>query len=113
VKADANEWRQQFISAIAAWALDHPGQKLQPSLVFPHHLKRMREAIFSDRRPAVAKIARDMVLIARDQGVGVSAERRVLADGVMERLIARFGYCSECGADAASLLMRRRFQDLV
>ena len=113
VKADANEWRQQFISAIAAWALDHPGQKLEAALVFPQHLKRMREAIFTDRRPAVARLARDMVLIARDQGVGVNAERRVAAEGVIERLIARFGYCTECAADAANMLVRRRFQDLV
>ncbi len=113
VKADANEWRQQFISSIAAWALDHPGQKLEAALVFPQQLKRMREAIFADRRQAVARLARDIVLLARDEGVGVSAERKVAAEGAIERLISRFGYCVECAADAASMLMRRRFNDLV
>src|ERR1019366_3468194 len=56
VKADATEWRQQFISAIAAWALDHPGSKLEAALVFPQYIKRMREAIFAQRRPAVARL---------------------------------------------------------
>jgi serine protein kinase len=113
VKADPNEWRQQFISAIAAWALDHPGQKLEAALVFPQHLKRMREAIFADRRQAVARLARDMVIVSRDEGVGVTAERRSAAEGVIERLIARFGYCTECATDAANMLVRKRFQDLV
>ncbi len=113
VKADANEWRQQFISAIAAWALDHPGQKLELSRVFPQHLKRMREAIFADRRQAVARLARDIVLLRREEGVGVSEERRKAAEGVIERLVAKFGYCSECATDAASMLLRRRFHDLV
>jgi predicted Ser/Thr protein kinase len=113
VKAEASDWRQQFISAIAAWALDHPGHKLEASQVFPQHLKRMREAIFAERRQAVARLARDMVLVHREQGVGVTAERRVEAQGVLDRLVARFGYCAECATDAASVLMRRRFQDLL
>ena len=73
----------------------------------------MREAIFADRRPAVARLARDIVIIVRDEGVGVDAERRLAAEGVLERMTARFGYCSECAADACSMLMRRRFHDLV
>jgi predicted Ser/Thr protein kinase len=113
VKAEAIEWRQQFISAIAAWALDHPGQKLEAALVFPQHLKRMREAIFAERRTAVAKLARDIVLVHREEAVGVSADRRSAAQGVVERLIARFGYCVECATDAATALVRRRFQDLL
>jgi predicted Ser/Thr protein kinase len=113
VKAEPNEWRQQFISAIAAWALDHPGQKLEAAAVFPQHIKRMREAIFAERRQAVARLARDVVLLKREEGVGLTAERRTAAEGVVERLIARFGYCSECATDAASMLVRRRFHDLV
>ena len=31
----------------------------------------------------------------------------------IDRLASRFGYCSACAADAASLLVRKRFQDLV
>jgi serine protein kinase len=113
VKAEPTEWRQQFISNIAAWSLDHPGQKLEAFLVFPQHLKRMREAIFGERRQAVARLARDVVLVSREEGVGVSADRRAAAHGVIERLIARFGYCNECATDAASMLVRRRFQDLI
>jgi serine protein kinase len=113
VRAEPSEWRQQFIGIIAAWALDHQGQKLDASLVFPQHLKRMREAIFAERRQAVARLARDVVLVAREDSVGVDAERRRDAEGVIERLIARFGYCRECATDAASMLVRKRFHDLI
>ena len=81
VKADANEWRQQLISAIAAWAIDHPGQKVEASLVFPQHLQRMREAIFADRRPAVATLARDIVLVVATRASGLDPERRRDAEG--------------------------------
>jgi predicted Ser/Thr protein kinase len=113
MKGDAQDWRRQLISGIAAWALDHPGQKVDPATVFPQHLKRMREAIFAERRRAVAELARDIVLLVREEGAGLDGERRREAEGTVDRMVARFAYCRDCAADAASLLIRRRFHDLV
>jgi serine protein kinase len=113
VKEDSDEGRRQLISAIAAWALDHPGQKVEGAVVFPQHLRHMREAIFAEQRPAVARLARDLSLLVRGEGVGLDAERRRNAEAAIERMIDRFGYCRQCAADAASALVRKRFQDLV
>ena len=66
-----------------------------------------------DRRPAVAQLARWIVILVRDEGQGLEADQRRDAEGTIERMIARFGYCRECAADAASLLVRKRFNDLV
>lgn len=112
-KGDAQDWRRQLISAIAAWALDHPGQKVEASRVFPQHIRRMREAIFADKRQAIARLARDMVVLVRDDGVGLDAERRHEAEATIGRVSARFGYCRHCASDAASMLVRKRFHDLV
>jgi predicted Ser/Thr protein kinase len=113
VKVEPEEWRRQLISAIAAWAIDHPGQKVDPTGVFPQHLRRMREAIFGDRRQEVANIARDVAVLVREDGVGLDPERKREAEGTIERLIARFAYCRNCAGDVASLLVRKRFHDLV
>lgn len=113
VKGEPQDWRRQLISSIAAWALDHPGQKVDAATVFPQHLRRMREAIFADRRESVAHLARSIVLLVRDEGVGLDQQQRREAEGAIDRLISRFGYCRECAADAASLLLRRRFQDII
>src|ERR1700722_1327806 len=113
VKVEPVEWRRQLISAIAAWAIDHPGQKVDPTGVFPQHLRRMREAIFGDRRQEVANIARDVVLLVREEGVGVDAERKLQAEKTIDGLISRFGYCRSCAGDLGSLLVRKRFDDLV
>jgi len=112
-KGDPNETRQTMISAIAAWALDHPNAKVEASAVFPHYLKRMRDAIYEGKRPAVAAIARDVVLLVRDAGAGLDAERKRHAQKCVDELASRFGYCPHCAADAASMTLRRRFGDLV
>ena len=102
-----------MISAIAAWAIDHPGLRVEATVVFPQHMRRMREAIFNDRRPAVALLARDVVVLVRDQGTGLDKDRRRDAEAVIDRMIAKFGYCRSCAGDAASMLVRKRFHDLV
>jgi predicted Ser/Thr protein kinase len=112
-KVEAQEWRRSLISAIAAWALDHPGQRVDPAGVFPQHLRRMREAIFADRRKDVARIARDVVILVRDDGAGLDPERKREAEGTIERLVSRFAYCRECSADMANLLVRKRFFELL
>jgi predicted Ser/Thr protein kinase len=111
-KGEAAEARGQLISAIAAWAIEHPGKKVEAAQVFPHHLRRMREAIFADKRPEIAALARDLVLLVREEGAGLDAERRKRTEAVIERMMGRFGYCRHCASDAASMLLRRRFQDL-
>jgi predicted Ser/Thr protein kinase len=112
-KGDVQDWRRSLISGIAAWAIDHPGQRVEATGVFPQHMRRIREAISNDRRPAVALLARDVFLLVRDGGTGLDRDRRRDAEKVIERMIAKFGYCRNCAGDAASTLVRKRFHELV
>ena len=113
VKGDVEDARKQMISGIAAWSLDHPGSKIDTATVFPHVLRRMREAILGDRKPAVARLTRDLVILVREDAVGLDMQRKKDAEEAMERLTTRFKYCRNCAADAASTLLRRRFAELV
>lgn len=113
VKGGADDARKQMISAIAAWAIDHPGQKVEAAVVFPHLLRKLRDAIFADKRVEVAKIARDIVVLTRDDGSGLEPSRAREARATLERLATKFGYCEACGGDLASTLLRRRYGDLI
>jgi predicted Ser/Thr protein kinase len=112
-KGEPQEWRRQMISGIAAWALDHPGRKVEATEVFPHHVKRMRDAIFAERRAQVATLTRDLVILVRDEGAGLDANRRRDAEQTLARLKSQFGYDEDSAGDMASHLLRRRFQDIV
>ncbi|AKV01258.1 putative serine protein kinase, PrkA [Labilithrix luteola] len=113
VKGDPQEARKQMISAIAAWAIDHPGQKVDGRNVFPQYLRRLRDAIFADKRAEVAKRARDIVVLVRDEGSGLDMNHKREAREVLDRLASRFGYCDNCAADAASMLVRKRYSDIL
>jgi predicted Ser/Thr protein kinase len=113
VKGDAQEWRKQLISNIAAWSLDHPGDKVDPATVFPHYLRRIREAIFAERRPMVAALARDMMLLLHEDAAGFDMERKRVTEEAIERLVQKRGYCRHCAGDMASMLVRKRFSELL
>jgi serine protein kinase len=112
VKGGAEEARKQMISGIAAWSIDHPGKKIEPGTVFPQYLEKMREAVLAERKPAVAHLTRDMVTLVREESVGLDMESRKNAEAAVGRM-EKMGYCRSCAADAASALLRRRFQELL
>src|SRR5262249_43389528 len=118
VKAKHDDLRRGLISAIAAWAIDHPGQRIVNSVVFPQQMRRLRDAVFTERRKGVAKLTRDLVGVLRSRETkhaewgDLHEEEKRSALAALERL-KREGYCDACALDAASALLRLRFHELV
>ncbi|APR77192.1 putative serine protein kinase, PrkA [Minicystis rosea] len=118
VKQKNDEHRRGLISTIAAWAIDHPGEKIVNAVVFPQQMKRLRETVFTERRKGVAHVVRDLVSLLRDQrkqesGWGdLHEEARKKARESWQRLQG-MGYCEHCALDAASAVLRARFAELV
>jgi len=107
------EQRNGLISTIAAWAIDHPDEGVNHAKVFAPQLRRLREAVFAERRSAVAKLSRDIILLLKENGDGLDAARRVAAERAVERLKAQFGYENGSASDAAVALVRERFAALL
>ncbi|MFO0659188.1 MAG: serine protein kinase PrkA [Polyangiaceae bacterium] len=114
VTGSAEDFRKQMISGIAAWAIDHPGEKIEPLVVFPQHVKKMRATVFAERRKAVALLCRDLSLFLRD---GASSKLDTARINEIERVVTRmhdqFGYERSATRDVASALVRWRFADLI
>ena len=107
------EFRRGLISTIAAWAIDHPGDPVNNSVVFAQHLRRIREAVFTERRSAVARLCRDIAILLRESGVGLDAAERAAATRALGELQTRFGYEESSAADAAAALVRERLHSLL
>jgi predicted Ser/Thr protein kinase len=106
-------FRRNLINSIAAWAIDHPDESIDNRRVFSEHLRRLREAVFAERRGALAKLCRDVVLLLREEGSGLDLERRRAAEAAVKGLEGRYGYTTDSAADAAAMLIRDRYADLL
>lgn len=107
LRGDATEFRRGILSGIAAWSIDHPGEKIDNERVFPQHLRKLREATFSDRRRAMADLCRHLITLVAEEGQGLDAAATKGARAVLERMERR-GYCRACAHDAAASLLRHR-----
>jgi predicted Ser/Thr protein kinase len=105
--------RHALINAVAAWAIDHPGQPIDNERVFAPQLRRLRESVFADRRVALAKLTRDLWILLREEGVGLSEQQKNAARNLVEQLQARYGYEQTSAGDAAGVLMRERFAEVL
>lgn len=109
----ATDVRHGLISTIAAWAIDHPDRPVDHAQVFAPQLRRLRQAVFGERRAAVAKLCRDVLLLLKEDGTGLDAARRAAAERAVEQLKLRFGYENGSASDAAVALVRERFASLL
>lgn len=111
VTVKPEDYRHSLINAIAAWAIDHPDEQVDNARVFDLQLKRLQDAVFAERRPAIARLCRDVVLLLRADGDGLNDARRREAEQLVERLHDRFGYADSSAGDAAAALVRERFAE--
>jgi serine protein kinase len=106
-------FRHSLINAIAAWAIDHPDEAADNRRVFADHLRRLRDAVYSERRVTLAKLCRDIVLLLREDSAGLDEDRKREARAAVDALNRDYGYIDDSVADVAAVLLRRRYAELL
>lgn len=113
VQDGVENWRHSIMSRIAAWAIENPGAPVNNAVVFAEQIRRLRDAVFQQRRGAVARATLDVLKVIRDNGVGLSEPEQAAAQAMIRRLSTEFGYNDASAADAAGALVRERLGDLL
>ena len=107
-----DSFRRGLIAAIAGYAIDHPGEKVEYGKVFPRHLERLKEAYFAEHTAQLQEIAEDILrLLANEEDHGLDHERTRLARSAYERLCERYKYEASSVRDALGELLARRYKD--
>lgn len=110
---EPDEFRRGLLSRMAAWALDNPSERARIEVVFAEQIRKLRDAVFAARRKPLAEICRDIVRMVREQDGALTDDRKRELREVLDAMAKRFGYCDQCACDAAAMLVRQRFHDLI
>jgi predicted Ser/Thr protein kinase len=108
-----DDFRHEVISRIAAWSIEHPGQKIDFLAVFPRHLQQLRESYFEQRKKVLKKTLEDVLQYLTDGAepmknrIDKEAFERV--ETTLRNLETTYGYCRNCARDAVSYLLRKRY----
>lgn len=106
VKEKREEARANLMSRIAAWAIEHPGQKLKGSDVYREKMDRLRAAAFMERRAALGKLCKKLLDEKKASDVESDVSKTFAA------MKERFGYSREAARDAVARLFNERFQEV-
>ena len=108
-----DDFRHEVISRIAAWSIEHPGQKVEFATVFPRQLQQLRESYFELQKKVVKKTLEDLLQYATDGADKVRGriEREAFdrVETTLRNLKTTYGYCESCSRDAVSYLLRKRY----
>jgi predicted Ser/Thr protein kinase len=109
IGAKRDDFRQDVISRIGAWSIDHPSQKPAYSEIFPKHFQLLRESYFEQRKKIVKKTNQDLLIMLTDGPEKLEPQARARAESTLASLREKYGYCEKCAKEAVSFLMRKRY----
>jgi serine protein kinase len=105
---NAEEFRRNLISMVAAQAIDHPDEPIEHARIFPRYLEQVKEAYFVEHRGQIAEIIGDVLSLLSEGQQQLTPEARKHATQTFERLKAA-GYCSKCAPAALGELRKERY----
>ena len=106
---DSHGFRQNVISKIGAWSIDHPGEKPDYSTIFREYFDKLRAGYYARQRRRLAKLLGSSLRRILGEGESLPAEEVVAADRLFERLTSELGYPEAAAKEAIADLVRHRY----
>ena len=107
---DAREFRNELLSGIAAWAIDHPEQEVDYEALFPSYIEQLRQSYFDDRRGQVGEIGQAIVALLKDDDT-LEEDQREAAQHALQVLIGVYGYERSSAKAALGALVDARYRE--
>jgi serine protein kinase len=106
---DAQAFRNELLSGVAAWAIDHPEEEVDYEALFPSYIEQLRQAYFDDRRGQVGEIGQAIVALLKDDDT-LEEDQREAAQQALQVLIGVYGYERSSAKVALGALVDARYR---
>jgi serine protein kinase len=107
---ELKNFRQNLISQVGVWSLDHAGQPVVYASVFPEYWKKLEKHYFETQKSVLTKMHDALV-----GGFELNAKGDHLSDGMklaqktVNNMISKQGYCEHCAKEVITFLMKKRY----
>lgn len=112
-------FRQNIISQIGAWSLDHPNQPVAYPKVFPDFWRKLEKHYFESQKSTLSKMHDALLVYNANTDAGLEealssngkgdSEGAQLARLTVSNMKKRFNYCDKCAKEVITFLMRQRY----
>jgi serine protein kinase len=106
--AEKDTFRQNVISQIGVWSLDHPNQPVVYAKVFPEFWNRLEKHYFESQKSLLQKMS-DALLVYHTDEHDPNSEGAKLALQTIGNMKNRLGYCENCAKEVITFLLKQRY----
>ena len=106
--AEREIFRQNVISQVGVWSLDHPQKPVIYGKVFPEYWRRLEKHYFEGQKSTLTQM-HDAVVVYDTEKDDPHSEGGKLARQTISNMKGKLGYCEKCAKEVISFLMRQRY----
>jgi predicted Ser/Thr protein kinase len=106
--SEKEAFRQNIISQVGAWSLDHPGAPVNYAKVFTDFWRKLEKHYFESQKALLTKMHDAVVVYGTGEG-DPNSEGAQLARKTVSNMKARLGYCDHCAKEVITALMKLRY----
>jgi len=111
INTDNVRFRDEVISAVAAFRIDNPEADLKYSEIFPELFIAIEQSYFNERKTVVKRIERNLLLFLHDGRDALAKDDLTQVETTLSNMETAFGYCKECAKDTIIYLLRERYSE--
>jgi serine protein kinase len=101
-------FRQNIISQVGVWSLDHPKEKVVYAKVFPEFWRKMEKYYFESQKALLTKMSEALLVYGTERD-DTTSEGSKLARQTVTTMKSKFGYCENCAKEVVSFLVKQRY----
>ncbi len=99
-------FRQNIISQVGAWSLDHPNEPVVYAKVFPEYWQRLEKHFYESQKAVLTKMHEVLLVYGKESS---DPESRKLAQDTIRNMTERQGYCEHCAREVITFLLKQRY----
>ncbi len=108
--APKEAFRQNLLSQVGAWSLDHPNEAVVYAKVFPEYWDKLEKHYYESQKSLLTKMHNALMLHGTaDEGSNAHEEGARLARQTVENMCKKMGYPEEAAREVIAYLMKARY----
>lgn len=106
--AEREVFRNNVISSIGAYALDHPNEPVDYRKVFPEYMRKLEDHYFNQQKTQM-KMLGDAIQFFGTEKEDRTSDHYRLGKDTVANMVSRLGYCDQCARQAILFLIRTKY----
>lgn len=114
IKESAKDFRSHMISRVGAYSLDHPGKKIEYTIIFSDIVKNLQESYRNEQKKVIDKLTKQLVVILDEHTnpkghSSLNDEAKSTFDKILTNLKTKYGYSHEGALSMLRALIQERY----